>query len=91
MKYLEKKLDTTDVILDFDSKDLIDFSKMTRPKLDFIGKEGFNDNGDGEVRYKQFKKSDFTAVYVDVDGDGKTDASLKLLGLHKLNDGDFVL
>lgn len=91
VKYLEKKLDTTDVILDFDSKDLIDFSKMTGPKLDFIGKQGFNDNGDGEVRYKQFKKSDFTAVYVDVDGDGKTDASLKLLGLHKLKDGDFVL
>jgi hypothetical protein len=91
VKYLEKKLDTTDVIIDFDRKDLIDFSKMTRPQLDFIGKVGFNDNGDGEVRYKQFKKSDFTAAYVDVNGDGKTDAALKLLGLHKLKDGDFVL
>ncbi|HET7714806.1 MAG TPA: choice-of-anchor L domain-containing protein [Bauldia sp.] len=88
--FLNKKIEKTDVILDFDEKDVIDFSAMVGPELEFIGRDGFSGNG-GEVRYKQFKKSDFTAVYVDTNGDGKTDASLKLLGLHKLKDGDFDL
>jgi hypothetical protein len=91
LKVLSKSIGKTDVIADFDKKDVIDFSKLTGPKLKFIGKDKFSDNGDGEVRYKQVKNKDFTAVYVDTNGDGKTDASLKLLGLHKLNGGDFVL
>jgi len=90
-KVLDKKIDKTDIIADFDKKDVIDFSKMIKPKLDFIGKSGFSKDGDGEVRYKQFKKDGFTAVYVDTNGDGKVDASLKVLGLHKFNDGDFSL
>ncbi|MCB1503278.1 MAG: choice-of-anchor L domain-containing protein [Bauldia sp.] len=90
-KYLDKKISKTDVIADWDSKDKINLSKLAGPKLDFIGKAKFSDNGDGEVRYKQFKKKDFTAVYVDTNGDGKTDASVKVLGLHKFNDGDFSL
>ena len=57
MKFLDKKIDKTDVIADFDKKDVIDFSKLTGPKLDFIGKDGFSGNGDGEVRYKQFKSA----------------------------------
>jgi hypothetical protein len=91
LKFLEEKISKTDVIADFDDLDKINLGKLTGPKLDFIGKDGFSDNGDGEVRYKQFKSKDYTAVYVDTDGDGKTDVSLKILGLHKLNDGDFVL
>ena len=91
VKVLDKKIDKTDVVLDFDEKDVIDFSKMTGPQLDFIGKKGFSGNGDGEVRYKQVKAENSTAVSVDTNGDGKTDASLKLLGLYKLNDGDFAL
>ena len=55
----------------------------------FKGK--FSDEGDPEVNYKQFKSKDYTAVYIDSDGDGKAEASIKLLGLHKLKDGDFVL
>lgn len=90
-KVLQKDISKTDVIADFDKKDVIDFSKMIKPKLDFIGKSGFSKDGDGEVRYKQFKKDGFTAVYVDTNGDGKVDASLKVLGLHKFNDGDFAL
>lgn len=90
-KTLQKKIDKTDVIADFEGRDVIDFSKMTGPKLDFIGKGKFSGDGDGEVSFKQFKADGFTAVYVDIDGNGKADASLKLLGLHKLKDGDFVL
>jgi len=91
VKFLEKKIKKTDVIADFDKSDKINLSKLTGPKLDFIGKSKFSDDGDGEVRYKQYKKKDFTAIYVDTNGDGKTDASLKVLGLHKFNDGDFAL
>lgn len=91
VKHLKKGIKKTDVIADFDKKDVIDFSKMTKSKLDFIGKAKFSKDGDGEVRYKAFKKADYTAVYVDTNGDGKTDASLKILGIHKLKDGDFVL
>jgi hypothetical protein len=64
---------------------------MVKPKLDFIGKSKFDKDGDGEVRYKQYKKDGYTAVYVDTNGDGKVDASLKVLGLHKFNEGDFAL
>ena len=88
--FLEKRLKKTDVIADFDKKDVIDFSKLTGPKLDFIGKSKFSGD-DGEVRYEQSKKKGYTAVYVDIDGNGKTDASLKVLGLHKFKDGDFIL
>jgi hypothetical protein len=88
---LEKNIGKTDVIADFDKLDKINLAKLTGPKLKFIGKDKFSDNGDGEVRYKPVKSKDFTTVYVDVNGDGKTDATLKLLGLHKLNGGDFVL
>lgn len=91
LNFLEKSISKTDVVADFDDLDKINLSNLTGPKLDFIGKSGFSDNGDGEVRYKLFKSDGYTAVYVDTDGDGKTDASLKLLGLHKLKDGDFVL
>lgn len=90
-KVLQKDITKTDIIADFDKKDVIDFSKMIKPKLDFIGKSGFSKDGDGEVRYKQVKSEGYTAVYVDVNGDGKTDAALKILGLHKLSSGDFVL
>jgi hypothetical protein len=90
-KFLEKSISKTDVIADFDDLDKINLSKLTGPELDFIGRSNFSDNGDGEVRYKQFKSDGYTAVYVDTDGDGKTDVSLKLLGLYKLKDGDFAL
>jgi hypothetical protein len=90
-KVLDKDVSKTDVIADFDKKDVIDFSKMVKPKLDFIGKSKFDKDGDGEVRYKQYKKDGYTAVYVDTNGDGKVDASLKVLGLHKFNEGDFAL
>jgi hypothetical protein len=91
LKVLEKSIKKTDVIADFDSKDVINISKIAGPKFDFIGKGKFSDNGDPEVKYKLFKSKDYTAVYVDSDGDGKAEASIKLLGLHKLKDGDFVL
>ncbi len=90
-KMLDKSIDKTDIIADFDKKDVIDFSKMIKPKFDFIGKSKFSKDGDGEVRYKQVKSEGYTAVYVDTNGDGKVDASLKILGLHKMNSGDFVL
>lgn len=90
-KFLDKKIDKTDVVADFDQKDVIDFSKLSGPKLDFIGKGKFSGDGDGEVSYKQVKSAGFTAVYVDIDGNGKADVSLKVLGLHKLKDGDFLL
>jgi len=90
VKMLEKSISKTDVIADFDSKDKIDISKMTGPKFEFIGKSKFS--GDGpEVAYKAFKSKDYTAVYIDKNGDGKADATIKLLGIHKLTDGDFSL
>lgn len=91
LEFLEKAIVDTDVIADFDKKDVIDIGKIAKAKFDFIGKAKFSKDGDPEVRYKTFKKDDYTAVYIDKNGDGKVDASIKLLGTHKLNDGDFVL
>ncbi len=70
---------------------MINIAKLAKPKFEFIGKDKFSKDGDPEVRFKPFKKDDYTAVYIDKNGDGKTDASIKLLGVHKLNEDDFVL
>lgn len=86
-----KKLKDADVIGDWDKKDKIDISKLSKTKFDFIGKKKFHDDGDPEVRYKTKAKKDFTAVYVDKNGDGKTDLAIKLDGIHTLHDNDFVL
>ncbi len=91
LKVLNKSVNKTDVIADWDKKDVIDISKIAGPKFDFIGKGKFSDHGDPEVNYKQFKSKDYTAVYIDSDGDGKAEGSIRLLGLHKLKDGDFLL
>ena len=91
LAFLEKSISKTDVIADWDKKDKIDLSKMDKGKFDFIGTHKFSGDGDPEVRFKKFKSKDYTAVYIDKDGDGKTDATIKLLGVHNLNDDDFVV
>ena len=88
---LQKKIKTTDIIADWDKKDVINISHMNKAKFDFIGKSHFNGDGDPEVRFQKFKAKDYTAVYIDKNGDGHTDASIKVLGLHGFHDNDFVL
>ncbi len=91
VKFLEKSVKKTDVIADFDKKDVIDISKITGPKFHFLGKDHFHGDGDAEVYYKASKHKGFTTVYGDTDGDGKTDFTIKLLGALKLDAHDFHL
>ncbi len=86
-----KHLKDADVIGDWDNKDKIYIGKLSKTKFDFIGKHKFHSDGDPEVRYKTKAKKDFTAVYVDKNGDGKTDLAIKIEGIHHLHDNDFIL
>jgi serralysin len=76
---------TADVIRDFSREegDKIDVSGMG--DFDFIGKKKFKGDGDAELSFKKFKLSG------DVDGDGQRDFMIKLTGVEKLQDSDFIL
>jgi hypothetical protein len=88
---LAVRVDATDVVADFDDLDRIDISRILKKTFDYVGKEVFSADGDPEVRYKLFKKKDYTGVYGDTDGDGKADFTVKVLGLHKFTGDDFLL
>jgi hypothetical protein len=74
-----------DVIRDFRTSegDRIDLSDIGSG-FDFIGKKGFHDEA-GEIRFKK------SIVQLDTDGNGKADLEIKLDGVTKLKDGDFIL
>ena len=76
---------TADVIRDFsrDDGDKIDVSGMG--DFDFIGKKKFKGDGDAELSFKKFKLAG------DADGDGQRDFMIKLTGVEKLQDSDFIL
>jgi hypothetical protein len=78
-----------DTIRDFDVNggDLIDLSALGA--LSFIGSDGFNGQGSGELRYQQ--QGRFTFVYGDLDGDGRADFAVQLEGVNILSEDDFVL
>jgi serralysin len=77
---------SADVIHDFSRAegDQIDVSGMGI-NFDFIGKQKFHDDGDAELRFKK------GYVYGDTDGDGQADFIIKMVGVSKMNDGDFVV
>ena len=61
---LHKTMKKTDVIVDFDRLDRIDLSGLTGPKLEFIGKARFSDDGDGEVRFKAVKDKGYAVLQI---------------------------
>ena len=77
---------TADVIRDFSREegDKIDVSDMG-VDFDFIGKKKFHGDGDAELNFKKGKLSG------DTDGDGHRDFMIKLTGVEKLGDSDFIL
>lgn len=85
-----------DQILDFGrGKDLIDLSGIdanatteAEDPFDFIGLARFSGEA-GELRYR-IKAGD-AIVRGDVDGDGKADFAIRLVGVNKLDEGDFIL
>ena len=85
-----------DSIIDFDvGEDAIDISGLADiGSLTFIGASAFHRSA-GEVRYvtinQRGKKEDATLVEGDLDGNGKSDFELRLVGLHSLADTDFIL
>jgi Ca2+-binding RTX toxin-like protein len=88
-----------DVITDFSSgeADKIDVSHidadMTRggdQKFTFIKSHAFHHRG-GELRAIHDATNDLTIVQGDVNGDGRADFEVALLGQHVLHRGDFVL
>jgi serralysin len=80
-----KTIKTADVIRDFSREegDKIDVSGMG--DFDFIGKKKFKGDGDAELNFKKGKLSG------DADGDGQRDFMIKLTGVQKLQDSDFIL
>ena len=77
---------TADIIRDFSREegDKIDVSQMG-VDFDFIGKKKFHGDGDAELNFKKGKLSG------DSDGDGHRDFMIKLTGVEKLGDSDFIL
>jgi serralysin len=76
---------TADVIRDFSREegDKVDVSGMG--DFDFIGKKKFKGDGDAELNFKNGRLSG------DVDGDGGTDFMIRMVGISKMKDGDFIL
>ena len=77
---------TADIIRDFSRKegDKIDVSDMG-VDFDFIGKKKFHGDGGAELNFKNGKLSG------DTDGDGHRDFMIKLTGVEKLGESDFIL
>lgn len=76
-----------DDILNFHSIDANE-NKKGNQDFTFIGKNDFSGKA-GELMYQ--KEKDFTYVYVDTDGDGWQDMTVRLDGSHKLSASDFIL
>lgn len=84
-----------DTIFGFGGADRIDLSAIDASRkskgdqaFTFIGAEQFSKQA-GELRYDKGKSGIY--IRADVDGDGKSDFSIKLDGVHSLVKGDFIL
>lgn len=99
----ESKRGAADVIKDFDfagDLDLIDVRDIDAKKggadnkFKFIGTQHFHRKA-GELHYVKFNAPgtahDKTIVEGDINGDGRADLQIVLLGLHNLTKGDFLL
>jgi D-alanyl-D-alanine carboxypeptidase len=94
--------DNRDIIYDYDNDDdrisVTDMDANTKLGGDqdfkFIGRSDFSGKA-GELHYVRVNKflpwNDKTIIEGDVNGDGNADFQIELLGLHKLNGGDFIL
>lgn len=94
---------STDVLFDFvDGSDKIDLSQIDASSLlvgddafTFLGTDAITTNQRGEVNYKQFdvkgSVNDYTLIYIDTDSDTAAEGIIKLMGLHRLTAGDFIL
>jgi D-alanyl-D-alanine carboxypeptidase len=91
-----------DIIYDYDNDDdrisVTDMDANTKLGGDqdfkFIGRSDFSGKA-GELHYVRVNKflpwNDKAIIEGDVNGDGNADFQIELLGLHKLNGGDFIL
>jgi len=100
---LESRVGKADVIKDFDAgpgDDLIDLRDIDAKtggadnKFKFIGTQDFHHRA-GELHYVKINKPgvvhDKTIIEGDVNGNGRADFQIVLLGLHNLHGNDFVL
>jgi Ca2+-binding RTX toxin-like protein len=80
-----------DQIMDFVARvDLIDVSGMAPGAIGFRGTAGFTSTGNAELRLIETTTGS-TIVQFDVDGNGTTDAELRVADVTGLMAGDFVL
>ena len=92
----------SDKIKDFSRKqnDLIDLSEIDANGLlfgnqsfEFIGKRSFSGQGQfgaGELRFSD-KPGQKVIVQADVDGDGRADLAISVIGVNRVSEGDFIL
>jgi Ca2+-binding RTX toxin-like protein len=80
----------SDVIRDFSQSehDKIDLSSVIKGQLEFIGTKGYSEHT-AQVRYAIAQGE--TSVYVDTDGNGKSDMVVHLDGVLHLRASDFLL
>jgi Ca2+-binding RTX toxin-like protein len=75
----------TDIITDFTGVDVIDLSRIDadgtglRDSFDFIATDDFG-NQRGELRYEYDSAANVTLLLGDIDGNGRTDFTVKLTG-----------
>ncbi len=102
-RFSKSRVGKGDVIKDFNAGgvlDLIDLRDIdaktggANNKFKFIGTQDFHHRA-GELHYVKINKPghdhDRTIVEGDVNGNGRADFQIVLLGLHNLHGGDFVL
>jgi Ca2+-binding RTX toxin-like protein len=80
-----------DIITNFSNADFIHMKGLevsTGESFTFIGNSDYH-NVAGELQYKVVGGNTF--VNLDVDGNGSTDFSIQINGVHNLNAGDFIL
>jgi len=97
---LETRVGKGDVITDFHRHDRIDLKDIDArtggadDKFHFIGTQAFHHKA-GELHYVRHNAPgtahDKTVIEGDVNGNGKADFQIVLLGLHNLHGGDFIL
>jgi Ca2+-binding RTX toxin-like protein len=103
MSQMTTRVQTTDVITDFrrgqDKIDLSAIDASTRwdgnNTFTFDKTRAFGTKPEGDIYYKKFNlagtRNDYTLVYIDTDADRAAEGMIKVMGLHNLTAGDFIL
>ena len=86
-KDLSARVAWTDVVRDFHKGDRLDFSDFDAGLRHFVGDEGFSKKA-GEYGY--YHERNHTIVHGDIDGDGRADWTLDLVGRIALAETDFL-